>query len=80
MASRNGDTAVSPCPFCMSMSSRVVGKAQLVLFEGRWQPWPLVSPLPDAPMVLADVCPACDRERFNAEEVPRLNRKLGLVS
>lgn len=65
-----------PCQFCMSGSSFGSEKAQLVLYEGRWHPWPLVTPRPDAPMVLTDICPVCDRERFNDEEVPRLNAKI----
>jgi len=65
-----------PCQFCMAGSGFGAEKAQLVLYEGFWRPWPLVMSRPDAPMILADVCPVCDRERFNAEEVPRLNAKL----
>lgn len=66
-----------PCQFCMSGSSLESEKAQLVLFEGRWQPWPLVMSRPEgAPMILADICPVCDRVRFNEEEVPRLNEKI----
>lgn len=66
----------SPCQFCMSGSSFGTEKAQLVLWEGQWRPWPLVASRPDAPMILADICPVCDRERFNEEEVPRLNEKI----
>lgn len=64
------------CQFCMSGSNFGAEKAQLILWNGRWQPWPLVSSKPDAPMLLADVCPVCDTQRFNAEEVPRLNEKI----
>lgn len=62
-----------PCQYCMDGRD----KAQLILCEGAWQPWPLVASLPphDA-MILCDVCPECDRERFNTEEVPRLNDKI----
>lgn len=64
------------CQFCMAGT---VGaqKAQLVLYEGSWQPWPLVAPMPDdVPVILCDICPGCDRERFNEQEVPRLNQKI----
>ncbi len=50
-------------------------KAQLILCDGQWQPWPLVASLPPHQgLVLCNVCPECDRERFNEEEVPRLNK------
>ena len=65
-----------PCQYCMAGSSLGPEKPQLVLYEGHWQPWPLVMPLPGvAYVVRCDICPACDRERFNAEEVPRLNKR-----
>lgn len=67
-----------PCQYCMAGSSFGTEKAQLVLYEGHWQPWPLVMSRPDAPMVHCDICPVCDRERFNEEEVPRLNEKFQL--
>lgn len=67
------------CQFCMSGSSLGSERAQLVLCEGQWQPWPLVASRPEAPMILADICPVCDRERFNAEEVPRLNAKIAAM-
>ena len=65
-----------PCQYCMSGSSFGQESAQLVLIDGQWQPWPLVAARPEVPMILADICPVCDRERFNAEEVPRLNAKI----
>lgn len=70
------------CQFCMSGSDFGTEKAQLVLHEGQWQPWPLVMTRPEAaPMLLTDICPVCDREKFNDEEVPRLNAKIqALVS
>lgn len=65
-----------PCQFCMDGRE----KAQLVLHEGAWHPWPLVCALPDAaPTLLCDICPGCDRDRFNAEEVPRLNEKIAAL-
>jgi hypothetical protein len=59
-----------PCQFCMSGEQQ----AQLILHEGQWQPWPLVASRPtNAPRLLSGICPVCDRERFNAEAVPKLN-------
>lgn len=79
MSMNNEKISVGPCQYCMSGGSFSIPneKAQLVLYDNVWQPWPLVTPIPDnAPMLLCDVCPVCDRERFNAEEVPRLNAKI----
>lgn len=67
-----------PCQYCMGGRSLGAFKAQLVLFEGSWEPWPLVMPRPAVPTILADVCPVCDTERFNTEEVPRLNARMAL--
>lgn len=65
-----------PCQHCMDE-----GRAQLVLVEGSWQPWPIVATRPDnAPMITTEVCPICDTERFNTEEVPRLNAKIAAFS
>lgn len=69
--SKNG-----PCQFCMSGSSFGREDAQLVLYEGQWQPWPLVSPRPNAPVIRTSICPVCERERFNAEAIPILNEKI----
>ncbi len=66
-----------PCQYCMSGSTLGAQQAQLVLHEGRWQPWPLVGTRPSgAPRLLTSICPVCDRERFNAEAVPRLNAEI----
>lgn len=57
------------CQLCMDD-----GRAQLVLHEGAWHPWPLVCVRSDdAPVIATRICPACETDRFNAEEVPRLN-------
>lgn len=70
-----------PCQYCMSGSSLGNQKAQLVLFEGSWEPWPLVSPRPDgAPLILSSICPVCDRERFNAEAVPQINERIAALA
>lgn len=73
MAGRARRVSDGPCQFCMSGSSLSRQRAQLVLLDGVWQPWPLVMARPDTPMILCEVCPVCERERFNTEEVPRLN-------
>ena len=69
----------NPCQFCMSGSSLGSEKAQIVLYEGRWQPWPLVMSRPDTPVIMTDICPVCDTERFNVEEVPRLNAAIQMA-
>jgi len=66
-----------PCQFCMAGSSFGTSKAQLVLYEGSWQAWPLVMSIPyDCPVIVSDICPVCDTERFNNEEIPILNKKI----
>ncbi len=65
-----------PCQFCLSDSSLGRQRVQLVLLDGTWQPWPLITARPDAPMLLCEVCPVCERERFNAEELDRLNANI----
>lgn len=68
-----------PCQYCMSGSSAGSQRALLILVNGQWQPWPLVAAKPDVPTLLCEICPVCDRENFNVEEVPRLNAKIAAL-
>lgn len=64
-----------PCQLCMSGSSFGAEKAQYLLINGHWNPWPLVASKPDNVPCVRLRCHICDEAGYR-EDAAALNARI----
>lgn len=65
------DIYAGPCQLCMGGAE----KAQYLLIDGHWQPWPLVASKPDDVPCVRLRCYICDVDGYR-EDAAAMNKRI----